>query len=63
MTWGFPFGRQAQRETGRMRFVALRLTYLIFIRFLGALALLVRSDISEKAETLLLRHHEQTPPA
>jgi transposase InsO family protein len=56
MTWGFPFGRQAQRETGRMRFVALRLVYLIFIRFLGALALLIRSDISKEAEILALRH-------
>ena len=36
--------------------MALRLTYLIFIRFLGALALLVHSDISKEAEILVLRH-------
>jgi putative transposase len=37
-------------------FVALRLVYLIFIRLLGALALLLRSDISKEAEILVLRH-------
>jgi putative transposase len=37
-------------------FVALRLVYLIFIRLLGALALLLRSDISKEAEILALRH-------
>jgi putative transposase len=36
--------------------VALRLIYLVFIRFLGALALLARSDISKEAEILVLRH-------
>jgi hypothetical protein len=36
-------------------FVALRLVYLIFIRLLGALALLLRSDISKHAEILVLR--------
>jgi hypothetical protein len=30
--------------------VALRLVYLIFIRLLGALALLIRSDVSKDAE-------------
>jgi hypothetical protein len=37
-------------------FVALRLIYLIFIRLLGALALLLRSDVSKEAEILVLRH-------
>jgi putative transposase len=32
--------------------VALRLVYLIFIRLLGALALLLRSDVSKEAEIL-----------
>jgi hypothetical protein len=36
--------------------VALRLVYLIFIRLLGALALLMRSDVSKEAEILVLRH-------
>jgi putative transposase len=36
--------------------VALRLVYLIFIRLLGALALLLRSDASKAAEILVLRH-------
>ena len=36
--------------------MALQLVYLIFIRFLGALALLMRSDVSKEAEILVLRH-------
>lgn len=36
--------------------MALRLVYLIFIRLLGALALLLRSDVSKDAEILMLRH-------
>jgi hypothetical protein len=36
--------------------MALRLAYLIFIRLLGALALLLRSDVSKEAEILVLRH-------
>jgi len=36
--------------------MALRLVYLIFIRLLGVLALLLRSDISKEAEILVLRH-------
>jgi putative transposase len=36
--------------------VALRLVYLIFIRLLGALALLLRSDVSKEPEILVLRH-------
>jgi putative transposase len=36
--------------------VALRLVYLIFIRLLGALALLLRSEVSKEAEILVLRH-------
>jgi putative transposase len=36
--------------------VALQLVYLIFIRFLGAPALLMRSDVSKGAEILVLRH-------
>jgi hypothetical protein len=36
--------------------MALRLVYLIFIRLLGTLALLLRSDISKEAEILVLRH-------
>ena len=36
--------------------MALRLVYLIFVRLLGALALLRRSDASKKAEILALRH-------
>ena len=36
--------------------MALRLVYLIFIRLLGAPALLLRSDVSKEAELLVLRH-------
>jgi hypothetical protein len=36
--------------------VALRLIYLIFIRFLGVIALLTRSDVSKQAKILVLRH-------
>lgn len=32
--------------------MALRLIYLIFIRFLGAIALLARSDVSKEASPL-----------
>jgi hypothetical protein len=37
-------------------FVALRLVYLIFIRLLGTITLLLRSDVSKEAEILVLRH-------
>jgi putative transposase len=37
-------------------FVALRLLYLIFIRLLGTITLLLRSDVSKEAEILVLRH-------
>ncbi|MCO5974973.1 hypothetical protein [Actinoallomurus soli] len=36
--------------------MALRLVYLIFIKLLGAMALLLRSDVSKEAEILVLRH-------
>ncbi|MCU1656389.1 MAG: Integrase core protein [Pseudonocardiales bacterium] len=42
--------------SARFWFVALPLIYLIFIRLLGALALLLRSDVSKEAEILMLRH-------
>jgi putative transposase len=37
-------------------FVALRLAYLMLIRVLGALALLLRSDVSKNADILVIRH-------
>jgi hypothetical protein len=36
--------------------MALRLLYLIFVRILGRLALLARSDASKEGEILVLRH-------
>jgi hypothetical protein len=49
------FPVRGQVRTTGCGFVALRLVYLIFIRPLGALALLLRSDVSEEAEILVLR--------
>jgi putative transposase len=41
--------------------VVLRLLYLIFVRLLGRLALLARSDASKEAEILVLRHQVAVP--
>jgi hypothetical protein len=54
VTWGF--SRRHGLGAAGYGFVALRLVYLIFIRLLGALALLLRSDVSKDAEILVLRH-------
>lgn len=51
-----PFDRQCWRGQAGSGFVALRLLYLILIRFLGALSLFVGSDVSKDAEILVLRH-------
>jgi hypothetical protein len=54
---GFPVRRaDPARNRQDSGIVALRLTYLIFIRLLDALALVLRSDISKDAEILVLRH-------
>jgi hypothetical protein len=53
---GFPVQRTTTtRDRQDSGSVALRLIYLIFIRLLGAIALLLRSDVSKEAEILLLR--------
>jgi hypothetical protein len=48
-------GGRCSRRAGSM-FVSLRLLYLIFLRILGRLALLARSDAAKQAESLVLRH-------
>jgi hypothetical protein len=53
---GFSIGAQTRSGRGRTRIRALRLVYLIFIRLLGALALLPRSDVSKEAKILVPRH-------
>jgi putative transposase len=57
VTWDSRSGAQI-RSLGAAEygFVALRLVYLIFIRVLGALALLPRLSVSKDAEILVLRH-------
>jgi hypothetical protein len=56
VTWDSRSGAQI-RSLGAAEygFVALRLVYLIFIRVLGALALLPRLSVSKDAEILVLR--------
>ncbi|MCW2947803.1 MAG: Integrase core protein [Actinoallomurus sp.] len=47
----YPSWRGRPKALGRFRQI-----YLIFIRLLGAIALLLRSDVSKDAEILVLRH-------
>jgi hypothetical protein len=56
VTWHSRSARRYGRGAAEYGFVALRRVYLIFIRFLGALALLPRSGASKDAEVLVLRH-------
>jgi hypothetical protein len=54
VTWTFSFVYKRRLGAAGSMFVALRLVYLIFIKLLGAIALLLRSDVSKEAE--ILRH-------